>query len=181
MSEKEKTEFDRGWAAGMIFAAAWIARDHGLPSIAEEMLDLAIQKEDLQYGDEYDIESSAKRRSSRLPSNDCPFPAPAVPGNAFKGSPMTQPDVKFVNNSVATKYDLDHIFSYHSPKGDQPAKYEAIRAAAKNFAKVVLENTPSGEDRASALREIRTAMMTANAAVALEGRLRATEKHSEDA
>lgn len=56
MTEKQKTEFDRGWAAGVIFAAAWIARDHGLPSIAEEMLDLSIRQEDFQHGDEYDIE-----------------------------------------------------------------------------------------------------------------------------
>ena len=72
--------------------------------------------------------------------------------------------------TTLSQFDLDHVFSYHSPKDDQPAKYEAIRAAAKHFAKVVLESTPNCADQSSALRDIRNAAMTANAAVALEGR-----------
>lgn len=76
---------------------------------------------------------------------------------------------------VTTKFDLDHIFSHHGPKDDQPVRYEAIRAAAKIFAQVVLENTPSCADQAVALRSIRTAVMMANAAIALEGRLDCVE------
>jgi hypothetical protein len=76
-----------------------------------------------------------------------------------------------ISIATTTKFDLDHVFSYHSPKDDQPAKYEAIRAAAKNFAKVVLVHTPECADQSAALRHIRDAAMTANAAVALDGRL----------
>ena len=39
--------------------------------------------------------------------------------------------------------DLNDLFSYHAPTGDQPQKYEAIRDAAKVFAKVLIDNTPS--------------------------------------
>jgi hypothetical protein len=64
---------------------------------------------------------------------------------------------------------LTEVFSYHKPEGDQPAKYEAIRVAAKSFAQVILQNVPPCADRTAALRKLREAVMTANAAVALKG------------
>ncbi len=66
--------------------------------------------------------------------------------------------------------DLDDIFRYHPPTADQIPKYEAIRSEAKEFAKVVIENTPLSADRSSAVRKIREAVMTANAAIALNGK-----------
>ena len=69
------------------------------------------------------------------------------------------------------KIDLDHIFKYHAPKGNQFDCYQEIREAAKEFAKVVIANTPNCADQAAAIRHIREAAMTANAAVALDGRL----------
>ena len=65
--------------------------------------------------------------------------------------------------------NIENVFSYHAPKGDQPQKYEAIRAAAKNFAQVIVDNTPSCADQTAALRKVREAVMTANASIALEG------------
>jgi Rad3-related DNA helicase len=35
-------------------------------------------------------------------------------------------------------FNLDNIFSYHKPVEDQAAKYEALRAAFKEYAKVLL-------------------------------------------
>jgi len=67
-------------------------------------------------------------------------------------------------------FDLDWIFSYHSPTPDQLPKYEAIRAAAKQFARVLIDNTPASADQTAAIRKLREAVMTANASVALEGR-----------
>jgi hypothetical protein len=69
------------------------------------------------------------------------------------------------------KYDLEHLFSYHAPTGNKPAQYEAIRAAAKEFAKVLIDNTPESADQAAALRSLRECVMTANASIALDGRL----------
>lgn len=64
---------------------------------------------------------------------------------------------------------LDDLFSYHAPEGDQPAKYEAIRAAAKAFAAVLVKNTPQSADQTAAMRKLRECIMTANASIALKG------------
>lgn len=64
---------------------------------------------------------------------------------------------------------LDEVFSYHAPTEGQPAQYEAIRAAAKVFATVVLANTPRSPDQTTAIRKIREAVHVANASIALDG------------
>lgn len=63
--------------------------------------------------------------------------------------------------------NLDNVFKYHSPKIDQPQRYEEIRAAAKEFAIVIGRNCPPSADRAAAIRKVREAVMTANAAIAI--------------
>ena len=68
-------------------------------------------------------------------------------------------------------FDLDHIFKYHAPTPETLKSYTAIRDAAKAFATILIENTPEGADQTAALRLVREASMTANAAVALGGRL----------
>jgi len=62
--------------------------------------------------------------------------------------------------------ELENLFSYHAPKGDQVERYNAIREAAKNFAEVIVDNTPKSADQTAAIRKVREAMMTANAAIA---------------
>jgi hypothetical protein len=62
--------------------------------------------------------------------------------------------------------ELDNLFSYHAPKGDQNYRYEQIRDAAKQLAKTIVENTPKSADQTAAIRKVREAMMTANAAIA---------------
>jgi len=66
------------------------------------------------------------------------------------------------------KEELDSLFMYHAPSGDQPLRYQVLREAAKHFAAIVLECTPSGADQSAAIRKIREAVMTANAAIALD-------------
>ena len=66
-------------------------------------------------------------------------------------------------------YVLRELFRYHAPRPDQLPKYEAVRSAAKHFAEVVLSNTPYSADQQAAIRKIREAVMTANAAIALDG------------
>lgn len=70
---------------------------------------------------------------------------------------------------MAHDFDRDNVFKYHAPRPDQIPKYEAIREAGKHFCRAVEENTPSCADRSAAIRKIREAVMTANAAVALDG------------
>lgn len=67
--------------------------------------------------------------------------------------------------------DIENIFSYHAPKDDQPEKYERIRTAAKALAHVIVDNVPTGADQTASIRKLREAVMTANAGVALEGKL----------
>lgn len=69
------------------------------------------------------------------------------------------------------QFDLDHLFRYHSPSSDQQGKYVALRDAAKAFAQAIIDNAPPGADQSAAIRHVREAVMTANAAIALGGRL----------
>lgn len=62
--------------------------------------------------------------------------------------------------------ELENRYTYHAPKGDQPKRYELIRAAAKQFASVVQELCPNSPERAHAKDRIDEAMMWANASIA---------------
>ena len=64
---------------------------------------------------------------------------------------------------------LAELFSYHPPTHETLPKFAAINQAAKNFAEVILQNCPPSADRSAAIRQIREARMTANAAIALNG------------
>lgn len=68
--------------------------------------------------------------------------------------------------SLADLENLDNWFSYHAPNPDQVVRYALIRDAAKNFASVVMENTPKCADQTAALRAIREAVMKANLTIA---------------
>ncbi len=69
------------------------------------------------------------------------------------------------------KEDLDFVFTYHKPEGDDPERYEAIRNAAKEFVRVLCLNTAKCADQSAAIRHVREAVMTANASIALKGRV----------
>ena len=64
---------------------------------------------------------------------------------------------------------IENIFTYHRPEGDQPERYEKIRNALKECAKVIVANTPVCADQSAAIRHLREAGFTANAAIALKG------------
>lgn len=68
-------------------------------------------------------------------------------------------------------YDLDHIFSDRRPTPAEANRCHTILNAAKAFAAVVQDNSPSGDDQDAVIRKIREAAMMANAAIALDGRL----------
>lgn len=64
---------------------------------------------------------------------------------------------------------LKEWFTYHSPEGDDPQKYQAIREAGFALAKTIVDNTPPCADQTAAVRKVREATMTANAAIACKG------------
>ena len=67
--------------------------------------------------------------------------------------------------------DLDNIFKYHAPTPEQLIAYDKLRSSAKAFAQAIIDNTPASADQTAAIRKVREAVMTANAAVALGGKL----------
>ena len=67
--------------------------------------------------------------------------------------------------------NLDNIFKYHQPTADDTVAYEKLRSSAKQFAQAIVELTPECADQTAAIRKVREAVMTANAAIALKGKL----------
>jgi hypothetical protein len=61
---------------------------------------------------------------------------------------------------------LDNFFTFHSPTPDQLPKYQAIREAGLVLARTILDNTPVSADQSAAIRKVREAVATANAAIA---------------
>ena len=68
------------------------------------------------------------------------------------------------------KPDLDNLFKYHPPANDMMIeRYKRVRAAGKAFAEVILAETPGCADQTAAIRKVREAVMTSNAAIACFG------------
>ncbi len=66
--------------------------------------------------------------------------------------------------------NLEDVFTYHPPENDdQIDAYKNIREAGRNLASAIIESTPLCGDQQAAIRKVREAVMTANAAVALKG------------
>jgi hypothetical protein len=65
-----------------------------------------------------------------------------------------------------TRADLENWFGYHNPTLEQKDKYCLLREGGLTLAKLVLDVCPPGPDRTIAIRKIREAVMTANAAIA---------------
>lgn len=72
-------------------------------------------------------------------------------------------------NPVA-KQQIDNWFSYHAPSEAQAEFYVQLRNAARDFALVIVSLTPPGADQTAAIRKVREAVMTANAAIACGGK-----------
>lgn len=68
-----------------------------------------------------------------------------------------------------TLSDLKRLFTYHPPTPEQAASYTRINEACFQAARVILEETPASPDQSDAIRSIRNARMTANAAIATQG------------
>ena len=69
-----------------------------------------------------------------------------------------------------TYEQLENWFTYHQPDALSTMSYTAIRAAGLEFAKVIVNCTPPSADQTDAIRKVREAVMTANAAIACGGK-----------
>jgi hypothetical protein len=70
-------------------------------------------------------------------------------------------------SGVLTVIDVNNVFTYHSPVGDQPQRYEAIRASARELATKIQALTPISREQSVALTNLQQAVMWANAAIAI--------------
>jgi hypothetical protein len=68
--------------------------------------------------------------------------------------------------SYITQSNLDNWFMYHTPVGDQTDRYQRLRAKGKELAALMVELCPECPDTTTAIRKVREALMTANAAIA---------------
>ena len=65
---------------------------------------------------------------------------------------------------------INNWFTYHSPGTEDLTHYAALRESAKAFAETIAKHTPTSADQSAAIRLVREAVMTANAAVACKGK-----------
>lgn len=70
-----------------------------------------------------------------------------------------------------TLENLTDMFTFHKPRCGDAAAYTRVRKAGRQFSEVILNNTRSSADQSAAIRKVREAVMTANAAIALRGRV----------
>jgi hypothetical protein len=66
-----------------------------------------------------------------------------------------------------TKDQIDNIFTYHSPKGNQPERYEQIRGFAKSMAAMLETNCPESREKSLAFTSLQQMVMWANASIAI--------------
>ena len=67
-----------------------------------------------------------------------------------------------------TDEQIENWFTFHTDC--PPEGFIAIRSAAKQLAKAIAEHTPSCADQSAAIRKVREAVFTANAAIACKGK-----------
>jgi hypothetical protein len=65
---------------------------------------------------------------------------------------------------------IDNWFKYHKPSEDQQVSYLKIREQARELAITFVRECPQSADLSAALRLLREAVMTANAAIACNGK-----------
>lgn len=68
--------------------------------------------------------------------------------------------------SEDTQGRIDKAFTYHAPHNDQPARYEQIRAKAKELAELICGESPVSREQSLAITNLEQSVMWANAAIA---------------
>lgn len=70
---------------------------------------------------------------------------------------------------MISQSQIDNWFTYHAPSEEQKQAYLEIREAGKNLALAIIKHTPASADQTAAIRKVREACFTANAAIACGG------------
>ena len=102
--------------------------------------------------------------------------APASGGTSGGAHPEGQPeagepaDTSKLERVRITNQQIAHWFTYHQPDPEQVQQIQRIREAGAAFAQIVKDNSPGCADQSAAIRHVRDAVMTANAAIVCRGR-----------
>ena len=62
--------------------------------------------------------------------------------------------------------NLNNIYTYHAPKGDQQERYEDIREKARELAEQIERCCPDSREKSLAHTKLEEAVMWANASIA---------------
>lgn len=81
-----------------------------------------------------------------------------------------QPANTRINVGPGGSLDLDHLFTYHPPFGDQVKRYQLIREDGRLMAETIAGAAPASPERSTALAKVREAVFWANAAIACNER-----------
>lgn len=76
------------------------------------------------------------------------------------------PPATRVNVGPGGSLDLDNVFTYHPPTGDQIARYADLRSTGRLLATSIDAHCPPSPERSTAIAKVREAVMWANAAIA---------------
>jgi hypothetical protein len=63
--------------------------------------------------------------------------------------------------------NLDDLFRYHPPQGDQPDRYVALREEARKLAWMIESMCPDSREKSLAITSLQATVMWANAAIAI--------------
>lgn len=66
-----------------------------------------------------------------------------------------------------TKDQIENIFTYHSPKDNQPQRYETLRELARQLGHTINELCPESREKSLALTNLQQSVMFANASIAI--------------
>lgn len=61
---------------------------------------------------------------------------------------------------------IENAYTYHAPKAEQTARYEKIRAKARELAELIEESCPESREKRMAHMKAEEAVMWANASIA---------------
>ena len=61
---------------------------------------------------------------------------------------------------------LENNFKYHTPKDDQPERYEALRGEGKKLAYLINNLCPDSREKSLAITKLEEAIMWANSSIA---------------
>jgi hypothetical protein len=106
--------------------------------------------------------------SAEKPAEKPPTPAKAQGTLAFLDTAALMAQLGKYDIAPAEQHAIEQTFTYHPPQPGQPARYEALRAKARELAYLMTALCPYGRERATAMTHLQTAVMYANAAIALE-------------